>query len=366
MKIVTVVGARPQFVKAAALSRAVASTPGVAEIIVHTGQHYDANMSDVFFADLGLPAPNYRLSTGGGSHGQMTGRQLAEVEALLMSERPDVCLVYGDTNSTLAGALAAAKLGTPVAHVEAGLRSFNRRMPEEINRVVTDHVSDVLFAPTAAAMGNLAAEGIPPDRCVLAGDVMLDVALMVHATVEPDAVLRRMGLEGGPFILSTIHRQHATDDPATLVEIFAALFELSAEMPVVLPLHPRTRKAAAADARCAPLLSRLRTLEPVGFLDMTALTLRAARVVTDSGGLQKEAFFAGVPAVTVRSETEWTELVEAGWSALPETLSRGHIIAAARRMLARPRTAPDTSAYGSGDAARTILGELRRRYGGGP
>ena len=300
MRIVTVVGARPQFVKAAVVSRALRQVGGVEEILVHTGQHYDANMSDVFFRELDVPTPDHHLGIGGGSHGAQTGQMLAALEGVLASARPDWMLVYGDTNSTLAGALAAAKLLVRIAHVEAGLRSFNRSMPEEVNRVLTDHVSDLLFAPTEAAVANLAREGIAGSGVRLVGDVMYDVALHFADRAHGHSrVLDRLGLLAGGYVLATVHRPANTDNPDRLRAIFAGLGEVAAEVPVVLPLHPRTR-AAAERAGLPDAVGGLTLTEPVGYLDMLTLERNACVVVTDSGGVQKEAFFSRVPCVTLR------------------------------------------------------------------
>jgi UDP-GlcNAc3NAcA epimerase len=358
MKILTIIGARPQFIKAIALSSRIAETPGVKEILVHTGQHYDDNMSEVFFRDLGLSKPDHRFDLGGGSHGRMTGRQIEAIEEVMLAERPDACLVYGDTNSTLAGALAAAKLHIPVAHVEAGLRSFNRRMPEEINRVLTDHVSDWLFAPTETAVANLAAEGIPETRVHLTGDVMYDVARLIlddpgRRTGIPD----RLGLAEGGYAVATLHRQENTDDPARLTAVLEAMADLAGSMPVVLPLHPRTRKMSAGLPAAEAALARLTVIDPVGFFDMATLLSGARIALTDSGGLQKEAFFFRVPCVTLRDETEWVELVEMGWNRLPGAIDRAAIGGAVAEALAAP-PGSDATPYGAGDAARRILDAL--------
>ncbi|MBN9035713.1 MAG: UDP-N-acetylglucosamine 2-epimerase (non-hydrolyzing) [Rhizobiales bacterium] len=359
MKILTVIGARPQFIKAIALSHAVARTGGVEEVLLHTGQHYDDNMSGVFFRDLGLAAPKYRFDLGGGSHGHMTGKQLAAIEDALVAEKPDVCLVYGDTNSTLAGALAAAKLHIPVAHVEAGLRSFNRRMPEEINRVVSDHLATWLFAPTDTAVRNLAAEGIGADKVHLVGDVMYDVArLIIDNPERRTPILGTLGLEPGRYAISTLHRQENTDEPARLVAILEALAGLAGTMPVVLPMHPRTRKTVQALPQAAAALDKLTVTEPLGFFDMATLLSQARIAVTDSGGLQKEAFFYRVPCVTVRDETEWVELVELGWNRLPANIEAAAISGAIRQSLdAGPGR--DATPYGEGNAAKAIVNLLR-------
>ena len=310
MKIVTIVGARPQFIKAAQVSAALRQTHE--EILVHTGQHFDAGMSDVFFEELGIPVPDHHLGVPGGSHGAMVARMLEGIERILIDERPDLALVFGDTNSTLAGALAASKLGIRLAHVEAGLRSFNRRMPEEINRVLTDHASDLLFCPGATAVANLASEGITRGVHEV-GDVMLDA---LNAAVERNReradIVERLGLKDKAFVLATIHRAETTDDPARLRGVVDGLGSLGE--PVALPLHPRTREALArAGITGAP---NVKLIDPVGHLDMVRLESAARVIVTDSGGVQKEAYWLGVPCVTVRDETEWVETVDAGWNAL--------------------------------------------------
>jgi UDP-GlcNAc3NAcA epimerase len=317
VKVLTVLGARPQFVKAAAVSRALAMIPGACEVLVHTGQHHDPEMSDVFFSELDIPSPAHHLGVAGVGHGAMTGRMMERLEQVVEHERPDWTLVYGDTNSTLAGALAAVKLHVPVAHVEAGLRSFNRRMPEEINRVLTDHASDLLFAPTAAAVENLRNEGIPAARMRLTGDVMYDTALHYGSLAEARSdVLDRMRVRPREYVLSTVHRAENTGDAARLAAIFHGLVRVGRELPVVLPLHPRTRAALGRMGMEAPPDGGLRVVPPLGYLDMLMLEKNAAVVATDSGGVQKEAFFFGVPCATLRDETEWVELVELGWNRL--------------------------------------------------
>ena len=320
MKIVTIVGARPQFVKAAMVSRAIARHnaavnrpgPSIDEIIVHTGQHYDDNMSRIFFDQMQIPRPKFNLAVGSGRHGETTGKMLADIEGVLCDELPDWVLVYGDTNSTLAGALAAAKLHVPVAHVEAGLRSFNRRMPEEINRVLTDHLSDLLFCPGATAVAQLAAEGIVAGVHAV-GDVMHEALRHAVALAERKTnVLERLGLAPNGYALATLHRAENVDDPARLVRLLAALREVARRQPVVFPVHPRTRRRLAEGG--AEATAGLRLLEPQGYLDMVRLEAGAAVVLTDSGGVQKEAFWLQVPCITLREETEWVETVQAGWN----------------------------------------------------
>lgn len=313
-KILTVVGARPQFIKAAVVSRELRSRKGAKEILLHTGQHFDANMSDVFFEELDIPRPDHQLDIHGGSHGEMTGRMLIEIEKILLQERPDMVLVYGDTNSTLAGALASAKMSIPLAHVEAGLRSFNRAMPEELNRILTDHAANILFSPTNLATGNLLREGISPACIHQVGDVMFDAAIFYSGKAEQKSdAIDRLGLSPRGYFLATLHRAENTDNPERLRSVIDSLNAASALMPVVLPLHPRTREAIAKldDIALAP---SLRITEPVGYLDMVMLEKHARIIVTDSGGVQKEAYFHHVPCITTREETEWAELVECGWN----------------------------------------------------
>jgi len=310
-KIVTVVGARPQFIKAAPVCRALAAR-GISEIIVHTGQHFDDNMSAVFFRELALRAPDHTLGIHGGGHGAMTGRMMVALEEVLLLEKPDAVLVYGDTNSTLAGALAAAKLQIPVAHVEAGLRSF-RDMPEEINRVLADRVSRWLFCPTATAVKNLSREGIS-DGVELVGDVMYDSCLMMRdAALQRSDVLTRLALEEGGYRLATVHRAENTADRAALARVLSYLNDAANTLPVLLVLHPRTREAAA---RFGLSFGRVRLTEPLGYLDMLRLLDGCSSVLTDSGGLQKEGYFLRRPCVTLRDATEWPETVDGGWNRL--------------------------------------------------
>ncbi len=357
MKIVTVLGARPQFIKAAPVSRALVRI-GVDEVLVHTGQHFDDMMSDVFFREMGIPAPKHHLGIGGLSHGAMTGRMLEALEATLVEERPDWVLVYGDTNSTLAGALAAAKLRIAVAHVEAGLRSFNKAMPEEINRVVADRLSDVLFAPTAAAVANLRREGFD-DRAILrTGDVMYDAAVIFGELAGGrSGILRRIGVQPKKYVLATIHRAENTDDPGRLRILFEALGRVAGRHDVVLPLHPRTRAALGA-AGIVPG-SGVHVIEPVGFLDMVALEREALLIATDSGGVQKEAYFHRVPCVTLREETEWIELVEIGANRLAPPVSAEAITRALDEALETPASVfARGNLYGRGDAAQGIAARL--------
>lgn len=310
LKIITILGARPQFIKAAAVSTVFKET--FDEILVHTGQHYDPNMSDVFFEELNIPKPNYHLNVGSGSHGAMTGAMLIEIEKVLETEKPDFVMVYGDTNSTLAGALAASKLLIPLIHVEAGLRSFNKAMPEEQNRILTDHVSELLFVPTKTAVTNLDREGITKG-VHLVGDVMYDGILhFTKIAKEKSTILESMELREKDFILCTIHRAENTNDINRLKAIFNALNN-SKEL-IVLPLHPRTLKYVSDYG--ITISDNVRIIEPIGYLDMVRLESTAKKIVTDSGGVQKEAFFLGVPCITMRDETEWVETIENGWNVL--------------------------------------------------
>lgn len=354
MKIATVVGARPQFIKAAAVSRVLRATPGVREVLVHTGQHYDENMSEVFFRELEIPEPHYNLGIGSDSHGAQTGRMLEAVEGVLLKEKPDWVLVYGDTNSTLAGALVAAKLHIPVAHVEAGLRSFNRRMPEEINRVLTDHVSDLLFAPTETAVENLRREGLPDDRIRLVGDIMLDAAMYYATKAERESrILEELNLKPKTYILATIHRAENTDTAGRLQAIFRGMAVIAQEVPVVLPLHPRTR-AALTRGGIVEEVTDIRLIEPVGYLDMVMLEKNARLIVTDSGGVQKEAFFYRVPCVTLRKETEWVELIDLGWNRLVPPLSAEAVIDGVREALGAP-AGLNGQPYGDGRSSHRIV-----------
>ncbi|WP_203137759.1 non-hydrolyzing UDP-N-acetylglucosamine 2-epimerase [Microbacterium sp. JZ31] len=353
MKIVSVVGARPQFVKLAPIHKA-ALAAGVEHVIVHTGQHYDPMLSDVFFEELGIGAPDVHLGVGSGSHGVQTGAMLSALDAVFDEHRPDWVLVYGDTNSTVAAALSAVKMHIPVAHLEAGLRSFNRRMPEEHNRVMTDHAADVLLAPTQVAVDHLANEGLA-ERTVLVGDVMTDVLFEQRDALPdgPSKLARELGLEPGSFYVSTIHRAESTDDPGRLAEIVRALSSL--DKPVVLLAHPRVvAKAAAHGIDLAQ--GTLRVHPPLAYADLLAAVLDSAGVVTDSGGLQKEAFLLRVPCTTVRTETEWVETIELGWNVLANTAEE---IAAG---VTRPRPADtDAAPYGDGRAAERVITELLGR-----
>lgn len=350
MKIVTIVGARPQFIKAATLSRVIAKSPGITEIIVHTGQHYDSNMSEIFFSELNIPVPGYNLAVGSGSHASQTAQMLTGIEEVLLKEKPDWTLVYGDTNSTLAGCLASVKIHIPVAHVEAGLRSYNRIMPEEINRIVTDRISDLLFAPTATAVKNLENEGLG-NITVLSGDVMYDSILFYREMILKDPVKYKTELPAGHFLLATIHRAENTDHPENLSSILKA-FESSGKT-IVWPIHPRTRKTIAEKHK---LPANVHIIEPVGYLEMLKLTLDADKVLTDSGGLQKEAYFLGTPCVTLRTETEWVETVHDGWNTVTGT-DFNKILGAIH--LPVP-SVPQNQSFGDGKAAETIIRRLKQ------
>ncbi|MDH0732180.1 UDP-N-acetylglucosamine 2-epimerase (non-hydrolyzing) [Pseudomonas sichuanensis] len=349
MKIVTVVGARPQFIKAAAVSRVFAGREDCAEVMIHTGQHFDANMSDVFFQELEIPKPAYHLGVGGGTHGQNTGRMIEGIESVLLEQRPDALLVYGDTDSTLAGALAAVKLHVPVVHVEAGLRSFNLRMPEEINRRLTDHVSSLLLTPNEQGIRNLAAEGIRGAQVINVGDVMYDAALHFGVTAEQtSSILEQLHLAPSAYWLATIHRQENTDDRLRLQRIFDGMGR--AAVTVVLPLHPRTRKRIADMAVQVP--GNVRIIEPLGYIDMVMLEKHAALIVTDSGGVQKEAYFHRVPCLTLRDETEWVELLDMGWNRLAAPMSEGFLDAFE---VSYSKGSEDHQPYGSGQASLAVI-----------
>lgn len=354
MKIVSVVGARPQFIKAAPLSVQLRKRHD--EVLVHTGQHYDEGMSAVFFDELAIPAPDHTLGVGSGTHARQTAAMMIGIEDILTRERPDAVLVYGDTNSTIASALAAAKLHIRIAHVEAGLRSFNRALPEEINRVVTDRLAHWLFVPAKSAALQLAREGIT-EGVYDVGDIMLDASLMFRDRAGRSDVLQRLDVPRDRYYLATIHRAENTDDRGRLTAIIDGLAKLS--WPVVLPLHPRTRKQLAAFGIRVP--ERIKVTGPAGYLDMLALQQNARCIITDSGGVQKEAYYLGTPCVTVRDETEWTETVDAGWNRL--SAARVDAIVAAVGAQEPVRSLPRPPLYGAGDTARRIVDVFD---GGGP
>ncbi|MBA7710235.1 UDP-2,3-diacetamido-2,3-dideoxy-D-glucuronate 2-epimerase [subsurface metagenome] len=363
MKIITIVGARPQGHKVAPVSRAIeqhnfeGKDSQITEILVHTGQHYDHNMSQVFIEQLDIRQPKYHLEVGSGKHGEMTGKMLCRIEGVLMKERVDLVLVYGDTNSTLAGALAAAKLNIPVAHVEAGLRSFNRDMPEEINRILADHISSMLFCPTDASVLNLEREGITKGVFKV-GDVMYDAFLYnKDLAVKKSTILSDFELKPGGYCLCTLHRQENTEDNKRLSEIFAAFEVLAgADCPFVVPLHPRTEKAIQrhkAEEESSPYV---RLLPPVAYLDMIALEINARLILTDSGGVQKEAYFAQVPCVTLRDETEWIETLDAGWNYLGGADTDK--IVEAFHLAVNSQHSTCAGLYGEGNASHHILRHL--------
>jgi UDP-GlcNAc3NAcA epimerase len=356
MKVLTVVGARPQFIKAFAVSKELRAMPGVKEVLVHTGQHYDVEMSQVFFDELGIPAPDYNLEVGSSTHGFQTAEMLAKLESIMTYESPDVVLVYGDTNSTLSGALAAAKMNVPLAHVEAGLRSFNRRMPEEINRIVADHLAELHFCPSETAVGNLGIEGISAG-VVMVGDVMLDTARHFSERQSPAAAAAMHGLEPGEYVLATVHRAGNTDDPARLRAILVGL--AASELPVLFPVHPRTRAAAEREGLVEYLSSAsLKAVSPLPYTEMMALLRGASALATDSGGMQKEAYFFSVPCLTLRDETEWQETVSLGWNRLVPADAD----AIKEALAAPPRGDAHPDLYGDGYAGRRVAETLVEKY----
>jgi len=393
MRILSIIGARPQFIKAATVSRKIRGE-GIKEILVHTGQHYDFNMSDIFFQELDLPKPDYHLGVGSGSHGEQTGKMLLEIEKVLLQQKPDVALVYGDTNTTLAGSLAAAKLHIPVAHIEAGLRSYNKAMPEEINRVLTDHCSDILFCPTETAVKNLQKEGfvnvvedgkLVDDDFSLAqkysrlsvanshsiagslplvinvGDVMLDIALEVKKLTEADTdreerILKRYFLKAKDYILVTIHRADNTDDRGNLQNIMAALKEIARKgLKIFFPAHPRTKKALERFSLMSDVPQNLIISEPISYVEIITLESNAKLIITDSGGLQKEAYFFKVPCIIPRSETEWTELVKIGWNKVVGTMKENLVNSVVNMLNEDSPNRQWTSFYGQGKASEKIV-----------
>ncbi len=351
MKIVTIIGARPQFIKAATVSRVIANTRDIEEIIIHTGQHFDKNMSSIFFEQMKIPEPDYNLGISSLSHGAMTGKMLQEIEAVLKEQKPDWVIVYGDTNSTLAGALAAAKLHIRVAHVEAGLRSFNMKMPEEINRILTDKISDLLFCPTHTAVQNLRAEGITSTgdiNVINCGDVMYDAALFyTDLALKPEIDVPE------DFYLATVHRAENTDDPKKIKSLVSALNEISRSIPVILPVHPRTRKILSEN----DFKIEFNLIDPVGYLQMIYLLKNCSLVMTDSGGLQKEAYFFKKPCLTLRNETEWVELVENDYNVLCGTDKKKIIAAQAKMKITKLDFSGDL--YGDGKAANKVVDYIK-------
>jgi len=354
-KILTIVGARPQFVKAAALSRALKNME-IEEILVHTGQHFDENMAEIFFRQMVIPEPKYNLGINSLSHGAMTGRMLEEIEKVLIAEKPSVVVVFGDTNSTLAGALAASKLHIPVAHIEAGLRSYNMKMPEEINRILTDRISNYLFCPTEVAIKNLQTEGFEnfDINIINSGDVMYDVALYYSRfSGERSTIINDLGLNGKPFLLTTLHRQENTDDLVRLNSIISALNTLSSDYKIVLPIHPRTRKILENEN----IKLNFEPIEPVGYFDMIELLKNCSLVITDSGGVQKEAFFFGKHCLVARDETEWTELVDLNYNFMVGAETDKIINTVAK--LSKSSVKFDAKPYGDGNAAEKIASFLK-------
>jgi UDP-GlcNAc3NAcA epimerase len=356
MKIVTVLGARPQFIKAASLSREFSKHDSIREVIVHTGQHYDPNMSDIFFDEMEIPSPHYNLRINEKNHGAMTGKMLEGIEAILLKEKPDIVLVYGDTNSTLAGSLAASKLHIPIAHVESGLRSFNRKMPEEINRILTDHISALLFAPTFNAVTNLEKEGIPKNKVFLVGDIMYDaVQYYKGKAVERSMIVDSLRLKSDDFILLTIHRAENTDNLEVLDLIVKQIELLGEEKTIVFPIHPRTLSRLGK-----PIKSKnIKVLDPLGYLDMLQLQMNCRLIVTDSGGIQKEAYFNQKFCITVREETEWTELVNGGFNHL---VSPFEISQRVHDLWFKQFPIDGTRFYGNGDATQKILSTFLNFY----
>lgn len=349
MKIVTIVGARPQFIKAAPVSKALQEA-GHTEFLLHTGQHYDYGMSQVFFDELGLPEPDANLNIRSGNHGQQTGQMLIGIEEVLLKEKPDWVLVYGDTNSTLAGALATVKLHIPLAHVEAGLRSYNREMPEEHNRVLTDHCADLLFCPTKTAVENLAKEGVTKGVHEV-GDPMYDAVLMFsEKSAKTSTILQDLGLEKGGYLIATVHRAYNTDAPQTLEALFSALAAIREK--VIFPIHPRTRQRLQDFGILDYDSSNLQLIDPVTYLDMLMLEQNARMILTDSGGVQKEAFFFAVPCLTLRPETEWVETVQSGWNILVD-IEPEHIMAGLQHRF--PSVDQQPKLFGTGQSARAIV-----------
>lgn len=351
MKIITIVGARPQFIKAAPVSKTLRTEHE--EIIIHTGQHYDANMSDIFFNELKIPRPDYNLEIGSGSHGMMTGRMLEKLEEIYLKEKPDFVLVYGDTNSTLAGALAASKLLIPVIHIEAGLRSFNKAMPEEQNRILTDHISDLLLVPTEDAIKNLTNEGIKKGIHNV-GDVMYDAVLMFKEIAKSKSgLLKELDVNSGEYILTTIHRAENTNDINRLRNMIEALNESGEK--IILPLHPRTKKFI--EGYGLNFNENIKVIDPIGYLEMLMLEENSKMIVTDSGGVQKEAYFMGKPCITMRDETEWVETVACGWNVVVGT-DKSKILDNIRNF--KP-TRIQQAIFGDGNAAQNILNIINER-----
>ena len=360
MKILTIVGARPQFIKSYPVSKAISEHKNVEEVLLHTGQHYDFNMSKIFFSQLSLKEPDYNLGVGSASHGKQTGEMLNGIEGVIKKESPDLILIYGDTNSTLAGALSGAKCHIPVAHIEAGLRSYNMKMPEEVNRVLADRISSYLFCPTETSVGNLVKEGfgsfkyqgskLKKPKVILSGDVMYDTFLLCKKIVNPSPEIKKLIEDSDKFYLATIHRAENTDSKNNLKNIIEALESISKDMPIIIPIHPRT-KEKLNNYNIAPI--KLRLIQPVGYFDMLYLLEKCHAVLTDSGGLQKEAYFSKKPCITLREETEWTELVEIGANIVVGA-NKESIIEAAKS-IAKFNAKIKTGIYGNGNASKKII-----------
>tara|TARA_B100001059_G_scaffold206217_1_gene216855 strand:- start:4887 stop:5957 length:1071 start_codon:yes stop_codon:yes gene_type:complete len=354
MKITTIIGARPQFIKAAMVSRAI-SQSGIKEDIIHTGQHFDKNMSEIFFEEMGIKKPSINLGIGGGTHGKNTGRMIEAIEKVLLDQKADCVLVYGDTDSTLAGSLAASKLHIPVAHVESGLRSFNRKMPEEINRVLTDHISNILFIPTKNAELNLKSEGIKEESIYFVGDVMYDAALYFGEVAKKESsILDRLDVNANEYSLVSIHRAENTDDFKRLHSIISGLKHYNKT--IIFPMHPRTKKYLKKFELKVP--TNVIEIPPVGFLDMIMLEMNANLIATDSGGVQKEAFFHKIPCVTLREETEWVELIDSGWNKLAPPTDSKKITKILNNSLGN--IGKNITPYGNGNASELIANALKK------
>jgi len=357
-KILTVIGARPQFIKAAPVSKILKKQNRIKEIMVHTGQHYHDNMSKIFFEELEIAEPKYNLEIGSGTHAYQTGEMLKRLESVVISEKPDLVLIYGDTNSTLAGALVSSKLHIPIAHVESGLRSFNRRMPEEINRVIADHLSSMLFCPTKTAIENLRKEGITKNVYFI-GDVMYDVAIMFKNKAQQQSkIISKLNLKSKNYILVTIHRAENTDDKKRLLEILKSLEYISQKFEIIFPIHPRTKKMINF-YDFDKFLKNIKIIEPAGFLDMICLENNAMLILTDSGGVQKEAYFHKVPCVTLREETEWIETIKANWNFVVKDIKQEKILKAIKVMLDNNQKRNNISDYGKGEASKMIVEKIK-------
>ncbi len=361
MKLVTVVGARPQFIKAATISRLIKKefSNKIDEHIIHTGQHYDSNMSKIFFEALKIPTPKVNLKISNSSHGEMTGKMILKLEEVFLKKKYDALLVYGDTNSTLSASIAASKIHLPIIHVEAGLRSFNMSMPEEINRILTDRVSSLLFCPTSEAMKNLKKEGLSKNSHNV-GDVMYDASKFYSDLVDTNKVLRKYNLERDDFILATIHREENTNNTKRLLSIINSLRILSEKYQIIFPIHPRTKKFIKLN-KLEKKFKKIKLVDPLNYLDMVALEKTSRVIITDSGGVQKEAFFFGKPCITVRNETEWVETVQLGWNKLAGA-NKDEIINGVESFYAKYPKASNTKPYGNGNAAKKIIKSLCNHF----